>query len=29
MAYKITINKKFIDSLSGVLDYLEKEWGKK
>jgi len=29
MAYEIIINKRFTNKLLHVLDYLEKEWGKK
>jgi plasmid stabilization system protein ParE len=29
MAYEIVINKRFTNKLLNVLDYLEKEWGKK
>ncbi len=29
MAYEIVINKRFTNKLLHVLDYLEKEWGKK
>jgi len=29
MAYEIIINKRFTNKLLNVLDYLEKEWGKK
>jgi len=29
MAYKIVLNKRFIVSLTNVLSFLEKEWGKK
>ena len=29
MAYEIIIKKRFTNKLLGVLDYLEKEWGKK
>ena len=29
MAYRIVINKKFINSLTNVLSYLETEWNKK
>ena len=29
MAYEVIINKRFTNKLLAVLDYLEKEWGKK
>jgi plasmid stabilization system protein ParE len=29
MAYEIVIKKRFTNKLLGVIDYLEKEWGKK
>jgi plasmid stabilization system protein ParE len=29
MAYEIIINQRFTNKLLNVLDYLEKEWGKK